>query len=281
VTCEADDDTNSGGTITGVTAGTGLSGGGASGAVSLAVNSAVVQSRIGGSCSAGQSIRAIGVDGTVTCEADDDTNSGGTITGVTAGTGLSGGGASGGVSLAINPAVVQSRVSGSCAAGQAVRAIAQDGTVTCEPKASRTYLGDAPISVSPWTGTPSGWVQISQESFDLTYAFGYAAEFLKPSQAMQARMCVFFTDGYQGSTQVHFRIRHRDNNTVVYYTLDSSNMWSGAQLYRQACGAWVASSVLQACTSGFAQGTCSLDFKHDANAYSIVREVKLQMAAVN
>ncbi|MBP7693924.1 MAG: hypothetical protein KA764_18525, partial [Anaerolineales bacterium] len=51
-------------------------------------------------------IRAIAANGAVTCELDDDTNSGGTITAVTAGAGLTGGGANGAVTLAVNPAGV-------------------------------------------------------------------------------------------------------------------------------------------------------------------------------
>jgi len=128
VTCEADD--TGAGTITGVTAGSGLSGGGTTGGVSLSVNTAVIQARVGGTCAAGSAIRAIAADGTVTCETDD--SNAGTITGVTAGTGLSGGGTTGAVSLTVNTAVIQARVGGTCAAGSAIRAIAADGTVTCE-----------------------------------------------------------------------------------------------------------------------------------------------------
>jgi hypothetical protein len=54
------------------------------------------------------------------------------VTGVAAGTGLSGGGAQGDVTLAVDPTVTQSRVSGTCAPGQSIRVIAQNGTVTCE-----------------------------------------------------------------------------------------------------------------------------------------------------
>jgi len=62
-----------------------------------------------------------------------DADSGGDITGVTAGMGLAGGGTSGDIAMAVNTSVVQQRVTGTCVAGQSIRSIASDGTVTCEP----------------------------------------------------------------------------------------------------------------------------------------------------
>lgn len=99
VTCEVDD--NAGGDITGVSAGTGLSGGGASGTVGLSVDTTVVQARIAATCPAGQAIRAIAADGSVTCEVDDDTSSSGDITSVTANNGLTGGGTAGALTIGI------------------------------------------------------------------------------------------------------------------------------------------------------------------------------------
>lgn len=66
--------------------------------IKSAVNSK--QDRVTGVCPPGEAIGAINADGTVVCEVDSD--SGGDITGVTAGTGLTGGGTSGTVTLNID-----------------------------------------------------------------------------------------------------------------------------------------------------------------------------------
>ena len=59
--------------------------------------------------------------------------SGGDITGVTAGTCLTGGGVSGNVTINADDTCLQRRVTSTCAAGSSIRVINSNGTVTCEP----------------------------------------------------------------------------------------------------------------------------------------------------
>ena len=100
------DDTGSG-DITGVTAGSGLSGGGGSGDVTLSVDTSQIQSRVTGTCAAGSSIREIDASGNVTCESDDVGS--GDITAVTVGTGISGGGTSGAVTVSLDTSYADGR----------------------------------------------------------------------------------------------------------------------------------------------------------------------------
>jgi hypothetical protein len=94
------------------------------------------------------------------CAPDIDTNSGGTITGVTAGTGLTGGGNTGPISIGVDPAQVQSRVTGACAVNQSIRTINEDGSVTCEVDSVGTdTLGSLSCTTdqyAKWNG--SAWV---------------------------------------------------------------------------------------------------------------------------
>lgn len=68
-----------------------------------------------------------------------DNDSGGDITAVTAGSGLTGGGTSGAVTLSADPSYLQRRITGSCSVGSWVRAVNADGTVTCETNSGAPY----------------------------------------------------------------------------------------------------------------------------------------------
>lgn len=129
-----------------------------------------VQLRVTGTCPSGSSISAIDQGGTVVCETDD---TGSSITNISAGTGLSGGGSSGTVTLGIanggvgsaqiaNSAVgsaqinanqVQNRINGFCIPGNSIRAIASDGSVTCEADDAGT---GTVTSVATGTGLTGG-----------------------------------------------------------------------------------------------------------------------------
>jgi hypothetical protein len=154
VTCQTDT-TGGGGTITGVTADTGLLGGGTTGTVTLSVDSAVVQVRVAGTCAAGSSIRAIHANGTVVCQTDTVGSSaddviGNEVTGVTndslvrSGSGT----AASPYTLRVNTTVIQSRVTGSCTIGNAIRAIAADGTVTCQAAVDGTRAAGTQASTT-------------------------------------------------------------------------------------------------------------------------------------
>ena len=81
-----------------------------------------VQQRVSDSCAAGQSVRAVAADGSVTCEVDNDTT-------YAEGPGIS----IDDTTVSVDPAYVQRRITTCSADGtnRAIRSVAQDGTPNC------------------------------------------------------------------------------------------------------------------------------------------------------
>lgn len=114
------------GDITEVTAAEGLNGGGTAGAVALSVDFSETQRRISNACPTDEFVVSISEAGALSCEAP-----AGDISGVTAGAGLSGGGDEDAVTLSVDFAATQRRISNACPADAYVVSVGEDGTLNC------------------------------------------------------------------------------------------------------------------------------------------------------
>jgi len=92
------------------------------------IDQTAVQRRVSGSCNTGDWVRGVNADGSVVCQSDP----GGDITEVIAGTGLTGGATSGSASLSVDTASLQARVTGTCAPGLKLAGINADGSLVCQ-----------------------------------------------------------------------------------------------------------------------------------------------------
>ena len=148
VSCELDND--SGGDLTSISVSNGLTGGGQVGDLTISANTSYLQKRIIEQCNTGEYIRGINEDGSIVCEADND--SGGDITSVTAGNGIVGSASNGDVTLSINTSAIQKRVVGGCAPGASIREIKIDGTVECEVDDNSDFPADVVLAVGGQNG---------------------------------------------------------------------------------------------------------------------------------
>ena len=136
-TFECSPASNTGGDITSVAVGHGLTSVNATqGDVAINVDYNIVQARVASVCSSGSSIREIRADGTVSCELDND--SGGDLTSISVSNGLTGGGQVG--DLSANTSYLQKRIIEQCNTGEYIRGINEDGSIVCE--ADRDSGGD-------------------------------------------------------------------------------------------------------------------------------------------
>jgi hypothetical protein len=107
-------------------------------------NTSSIQQRVTGGCTGNNAIQQVNGDGTATCEPT------GTITAVNPGTGLSDGGSSGDVTLNADESVLQHRLDGGCASGQAVTSVDQSGASTC------TAVGFTQVTLRSSSGNTGG-----------------------------------------------------------------------------------------------------------------------------
>jgi len=156
------------GDITGVTAGTGLSGGGSSGSVTLNVSGLTVSEFAGGSIQTGSEAFSDSDSVLMTAAAVQDkilsygyTTTTGDITGVTAGTGLSGGGASGSVTVNLDESHVRGLLSG----GTGITYNSSTGAISLTDTG---YVTGVTAGVGLSGGGTSGTVSLAFDGSELT-----------------------------------------------------------------------------------------------------------------
>lgn len=118
------------------------------------VDSSSIQQRISAECPAGQSIRSVAEEGTVTCETDDAG-----VESVVGGTGLMSTGTTE-VTLELDTSTIQVRVTGACGANEAIQSIDANGNVVCETDDNTNNHGvahagydSAPLGIGTITST--------------------------------------------------------------------------------------------------------------------------------
>lgn len=121
------------------------------GNVVVSANTGILQSRVTGTCPAGQAMQFINADGSVACQ-----STSGLITSLSGGSGITVSPSTGAVVISPDVNYMQRRIASSCPAGQSIRAIGVDGSVTCEADDVGTGVPTGAIMMFV-SACPSGW----------------------------------------------------------------------------------------------------------------------------
>jgi hypothetical protein len=167
---------------------------------------AAFERAITGTCGKGSAVHAVAKTGKVIC------GSAGTITGVTAATGLTGGGTSGNVTLAVDPTVVQARVTGSCGAGRAMSFINEQGTIVCHTTDETQMMGGTGAATLSTTSAFLAPVGISAPTTTLQNAEIGSAD--APSTARHLLVRVATAPGTGNSWTFNFWVNGHQKTSV-------------------------------------------------------------------
>jgi len=158
----------------------------------------------------------------------------GNIEGVTAGTGLSGGGTSGDVTLDVDTSSIQNRVTGSCSVGSSISVINEDGTVTCEtddigdnpwtPSSSYIYYTDGNVGIG--TTSPNTLLHLlsnTEANLTIQSSTGDATLYIDRGATAQDSGIVFSD---QGTAKIKIGLTESDDSFKIKNEVSGENLFS-------------------------------------------------------
>ena len=215
-------DNNSGGTLTSITGVNGVIGSGTTGTVTLSADLTFLQKNVtSAGCSAGNSIREVKQDGTVVCEADDNTT-------YTAGDGVT----LSGTAFSADSTKIQRKVTTDCSAdgNKAMSKINSDGTAECVAVNSTDVDVQSVTAGTGLTGTvTTGAVTLS---VNFTVHSNYASVTCNDGGDPAAVSVHSSTNTFCFLSQIHLR----DVNDFDRPE-NSKKGWGGCKVY-ESSGSW-------------------------------------------